>query len=145
MSRRPPMRAANFAPLAVKFITAPTGYRPTHPHGAPLYKTCVIYKLPYGIKGGRCRVIRGCRCESRCLVFLGVLLLSGNSSSPADGEGVKVENLLNEEENVGEKHLERDHRRATQNKRRSRRCDEESGPFNFIPITFLSALQTRID
>lgn len=50
MSRRPPIRAANLLPLAVKFITALTRYRCTRPRWLRLHKTWVIYKLPYGIK-----------------------------------------------------------------------------------------------
>lgn len=104
MSRRPPIRAANFLPLAVKFITALTGYRRTRPHRARLYKTCVIYKLPYGIKEdaglyGDADVSREMSHVSLDTFYcLGIPRLLRVISSKRE----TVENLLNDEENVVE-------------------------------------------
>lgn len=49
MPHRPPIRALNFVPSAVKFITALTGYLSIRPHGGFDSTERVIYKLLYRI------------------------------------------------------------------------------------------------
>lgn len=146
MSRRP----LNFLPLAVKFITALTGYRCTRPRRARLYKTCVIYKLPYGIKEdaglyGDADVSRKMSHVSLDTFYcLGVPRLLRVISSKRDkgGKAVKCWGKC-----CG-KIFKKWSLESIQPKLCSQRCNEKSRSFNFIVITFyflLSILQAHID
>lgn len=82
MPHRPTIWALNFVPSAVKFIIALTGYLYTRPRGALTLLKRVIYKLLYRIWEDAGLYREADVSWEVCLMFLWILLLSGNSSSP---------------------------------------------------------------
>lgn len=150
MSRRPPIRAANLLPLAVKFIAALTGYRRSRPRRARLYKTCVIYKLPYGIKERMPGYVGMQMWAERWLMFLWILFyclgiprLLRAISWKRDKSGKSVQCWGK----CCGKTFKKRSLEGIQNKLGSQWCDEKCRSFNFVVIKFYfppTALQTRI-
>lgn len=113
MSRSPPIRAANFLPLAVKFITALTGYRRTRPHTG-LDPIKPLWYTSYRMESRRMPGYMGMQMwAERCLVFLWILFTGWEFLISYEWflqMGIKVVKMLRKM--LWKKHLKSDHWRG---------------------------------